>query len=81
MRAVAQRSVRGALKLEIDEIGFLFSTPGPRNGGGGLNRSAHSAGPKERIAGTVASLQFAGLWLQLASEQEAWRKGACPCVL
>ena len=49
--------MRGALKLEIDKIDFLSSTPGPRNGGGGLNRSAHSAGPKERIVGTVARLR------------------------
>ena len=39
---VARRSVRGALKLEIDKIDFLFSTPGPRNGGGGLKRAART---------------------------------------
>ena len=32
--------MRGGLKLEIDEIGFLFSTPGPRNGGGGFKAQA-----------------------------------------
>ena len=30
--------MRGALKLEIGKIDFLFSTPGPRIGGGGFNR-------------------------------------------
>ena len=28
--------MRGALKLEIDKIDFLSSTPGIRNGGGGF---------------------------------------------
>jgi hypothetical protein len=36
IRTVARRSVRGALKLEIAGIELLFSTPVPRNGGGGF---------------------------------------------
>ena len=80
---VARRSVRGALKLEIDKIDFLSSTPGPRNGGGGLNRSAQSARPKERIAGTVARLRSC-LLAYGYNLHPSWKRGgraqaAAPC--
>ena len=46
--------MRGGLKLEIDEIEFLFSTPGPASWGGGFIAYAHSAGPRFLENGLLA---------------------------
>ena len=71
---VARRNARGLLGLKDSVLEYLFSTPCTPAGGGGFNRSAHSAGPGR----WQAMLGLAGAYLvhQHQSQQvpgEAWR--------
>ena len=50
---VCRRSVRGGLKLEIDELEFLFGTPGPASWGGGLKRAARIPPGLIKVRGPV----------------------------
>ena len=53
--------MRGGLKLEIDEIEFLFSTPGPASWGGGLKRAARTPPGHKDLR--VLACSFVGLFV------------------